>query len=433
MTASSTIPPVLREIRRRLAASKGPLVLAVSGGGDSMVLLHGMHRVARARIAAVATFDHGTGAAARRAVALVRAECGRLDLPLVAGGGDRVGDSEAEWRDARWRFLRGTAARHRATIVTAHTRDDQVETVLMRVLRNSGARGLAGLFVEGDILRPLLALDRTTVRAWAARTGVPFLDDPTNDSRRYLRNRIRLDLLPALRRVAPDIDDTLLDLSRRAARVRRGLDQDARRISRRSPEGGLAVAASQLTGYSRESLASLWPAVAARVGLALDRRGTERVAAFTMNGRVGARVQLSGGWEVHRSHDRFELRRRDAAPMGEAALRGVGSVQVGAWRFRPGANRPDDPWTAVLPREADSVVRPWRAGDRMTAAGAQSPRRVKRFLSEARITGPDRARWPVVVSNGVVVWIPGVRRSEAATARPGRSEVPYECEFDARR
>ena len=429
---SSLEAQVIGEVRRELASVKGPLVLAVSGGCDSMVLLHAVHRVAPARVAAVATFDHGTGEPARHAVRVVRAEGGRLRLPVVVGGGRPVGTTEAQWRDARWRFLREVAAAHDARVTTAHTSDDQVETVLMRVLRGSGARGLAGLHAESAVVRPVLSVDRGTIRALAEVWRVPFVEDPTNDSRRYLRNRIRLDLLPALRRVRPDIDETLLDLSRRAAEVRRGVDAAARELSEVSQEGTVSVATPRLTGYSRECLASLWPAIAARVGLALDRRGTERVAAFTTNGRIGARVQVSGGWELHRGHERFELRRLAAMPLDERPLETGKTVQLGAWRFGPGKGRQDDPWTAVLPAGAENVVRPWRPGDRMIAAGARSARRVKRFLSDARITGTHRPGWPVVVSNGVVVWIPGVRRSDAATARPGRSEVSYVCEFDDR-
>ena len=343
-----------------------------------------------------------------------------------------MGTTEAQWRAARWTFLREVAAARHARGATAPTRDDQVETVLMRVLRGCGARGLAALYAESDIVRPMIDLDRATVRRRAAEAGLPYLDDPTNDSRRYLRNRIRLDVLPALRRVRPDIDESLERLSRSAAEVRRGLDAAAREISSLTRGGGLAVATAQLDGYSRESLASLWPALASLVGLALDRRGTERLAAFTIEGRVGTRVQVSGGWELHRGRDRFEFSAVAAGEPGEQPLRGGEAVRLGAWRFRPSSLRSEDPWTAALPAEGVVVARRWRPGDRMIAAGARAPRRVKRFLSEARITGSHRAQWPVVVSNGVVVWIPGVRRGEAATARPGRSEVTYECEFDAR-
>ena len=430
--STSVRHPVLRQTRRALAASGGPVVLAVSGGCDSMALLHAAVATARERVAAVATFDHGTGAAARRAVALVQAECAALGVPVVTGGGMPVGRTESAWREARWNFLRRVASTHGARVSTAHTRDDHVETVLMRVLRGSGARGLAGLHAESAVLRPFLALDRGTVRAFVVAQGIAFVDDPTNDSRRFLRNRVRLDLLPALRRAEPDIDATLLAVSLRAAEVRRRLDAWAAEVSTVNGDGRLAVAASGVAGYSRESLAALWPALAARVGVALDRRGTERLVSFTISSRVGGRVQVSGGWELDRQRDRFVLQRLVRTAPGECALAPDGEVRFEAWRFVPAPDRVDDPWTAVLPADATSVVRRWRAGDRMVAAGSPTARRVKRFLSDARVTGARRARWPVVVSNGEVVWIPGVRRSSAATARPGRSEVSYVCDFDDR-
>ncbi len=425
-------PSVLRDTGRALASTSGPLVLAVSGGCDSMVLLHAVVAVDRHRVAAVATFDHGTGAAARDAAALVRAECAALRVPVLVGGGRPVRQTESAWREARWAFLRTVARAHDARVVTAHTRDDHLETVLMRVLRGSGARGLAGLNAESAVLRPFLAVDRGTIRAFAETRKLRFVDDPTNESRRYLRNRIRLDLLPALRRAAPDIDDALLEWSAEAAAVRSRLDALARVTSTVPEEGRLSVAAPAMGGYSRESLGALWPALAARVGVALDRRGTERVVSFTIRGRVGGRVQVSGGWEVHRGRDSFELRRSAHELVAELPLECGAEVRLGAWRFAPGAERADDPWTAVLPADTVSVVRPWRPGDRMVAAGNARARRVKRFLSDARVSGPHRSRWPVVVSGGEVVWIPGVRRGIAATARPGRSEVSYACEFDDR-
>jgi tRNA(Ile)-lysidine synthase len=421
---------VLSETRRALARSSGPIVLAVSGGCDSMVLLRAAWAVVPERIAAVATFDHGTGPAARRAVGVVRRACAKLGVTFEHGGGTPVGTSEAEWRNARWAFLRAVAAKHAARVATAHTRDDHVETVLMRVLRGSGARGLAGLHAESEVLRPFLALERGTVRALAERERVPFVDDPSNESRQYLRNRIRLDLLPALRRVNPALDAELIALSERAAALRAELDRIARDMSDVTADARLTVAASRVAGYSRASLGILWPAMAARLGLALDRRGTERAVAFTIKEGAGRRIQLSGGWEIYRSRDRFELVKRLVAEPAEVALWPDRRVRFDGWQFAPGAYRAEDPWTAALPAEVAPAVRAWKAGDRMVAAGSTRARRVKRFLSDARVSAAERARWPVVVAEGEVIWIPGVRRGRAATARPGRSEVSYTCEFD---
>jgi tRNA(Ile)-lysidine synthase len=305
-------------VRRTVAGRH--LVLAVSGGRDSMALMHAVARAAPETARVVATFDHGTGAAATRASGLAASEAARLGFPVVLGHaasrpeGGRA--SEAEWRADRLAFLRDVAARvardagRAVWIATAHTRDDQVETVLMRVLRNAGARGLAGLYAGGEVVRPLLECSRAEVAEYVEGIGAHWVDDPTNDSMRYFRNRVRRDLLPALARVQPGLDDDLLSLARGAAEWRDRVDAIASAISRVDRERGVvSVAAEQLNGYSRAELSVLWPAIAARVGLAMDWRGTVRAAAFTTESRVGARIQLSGGWEIWRSRHLFELGR----------------------------------------------------------------------------------------------------------------------------
>src|SRR5262245_6302155 len=121
----------------RTAARGVRLVLAVSGGRDSMVMLHAAARVARKSVALVATFDHATGRAAERAAALVGSISAALGLPVVVGRASRRGADESEWRAQRNAFLDDVAARAGARIATAHTSDDQVETVLMRVMRDA--------------------------------------------------------------------------------------------------------------------------------------------------------------------------------------------------------------------------------------------------------------------------------------------------------
>lgn len=315
--------PTLKGSRRvdaavRRAVAGRNLVLAVSGGRDSMALMHAVVRAARESARVVATFDHGTGAAATQASDLAASEANRLGLPVVVGHATATGAgaSEAEWRAERLAFLRDVAravsayVRRPVSIATAHTRDDQVETVLMRVLRHAGARGLAGLYARGEVVRPLLECSRAEVATYAESVGAVWVEDPTNDSMRYFRNRVRRDLLPALSRARPGLDDDLLTLARGAADWRDRVDAVASAVSRvDSARGLVSVAADQLEGYSRAELSVLWPAIAARVGLAMDWRGTVRAAAFTTKSRVGARIQLSGGWEIWRSRHLFELGR----------------------------------------------------------------------------------------------------------------------------
>jgi tRNA(Ile)-lysidine synthase len=295
----------------RRAATGRRLVLAVSGGRDSMVLMHACARAARRSVAIVATFDHGTGPAATAASGLVARDAAGLGFPVVVGHAATAGTSESEWRAARHAFLSDVANRVGGPVTTAHTRDDQVETVVMRILRDAGARGLAGLYAVSPTVRPLLDFSRDEIAAYGDDVGARWFEDPTNRSMRFLRNRVRRDLLPALTQASPGLDDALLDVARGAAAWRGRLDGFVAAISRVREDGGgaLFVAARDLAPFSTPELAVLWPALASRVGLAMDWRGTERAAAFTNTSRTGRRIQLSGGWEIVRVRDGFELRR----------------------------------------------------------------------------------------------------------------------------
>jgi tRNA(Ile)-lysidine synthase len=427
---------VLAAARRAALDADAPLLLAVSGGLDSMVMLHAMAAAARARVAAVATFDHGSGKPATDAAAHVAREAAALGLPVVTGhlqADDRAsGRGEASWRRARYEFLHSAAAPLGARVVTAHSEDDQVETVLMRVLRGSGARGLAGLYAASDLVRPFIGLRRAVLAAHARATGIRWREDPSNTSAVHLRNRVRHDLLPALRRADPAIEDALLSVARRASEWRAEVDAHvAAHLSARVANGALEVNRSELSGHGENSIAVLWASLAGRVGLALDRRGTHRLASFTISGRRAGSIPLSGGWRVDASDDRFVLRRSGAAGAAAAALPTRGSLEWSGFRFRAAAFEDEgapNAWGAVLPSGSRLTVRSWSAGDRLAPAEGRQRRRVKRYLTEAGVRGLDRRGWPVVVADDDIVWIPGVRRSDAATERSGRPVRSYVCE-----
>lgn len=431
----------IQEVEHRVAAAAdeagAPLVLAVSGGLDSMVLLDAAARVAHDRIAAVATFDHGSGAHAVDAAAFVCDEARARGIPAVSEHAEALEAAEAAWREARWSFLRRTAARVGGIVATAHTEDDQIETVLMRAMRGAGARGLAALYAASDVSRPFIDVAHATLERYARARGVRWVLDPTNADRSFFRNRVRHDLLPALLRVRPSLGDDLLSLARRAATLRAEADRVATMMlgqgsgdGDRSPS--LSVAVSDVAGYDAEALAVLWPAIAARAGLALDWRGTRRLVAFTNSvGRVGASMQLSGGWEVIRDRHRLTLRRTHEAAPAAARLPTAGELQWGRWSFaRDESGDVANRWRALLPSGRPLVVRAWQAGDRMIGR-AGAARRVKRFFSDAGIVGPNRAGWPVVLAGEEIVWIPGVSHCTTATdsSRPG---LVYSCELNYR-
>ena len=289
------------------AASR--VVLAVSGGRDSMVLLDAAVRWRRGSVVAVATFDHGTGTAATVACELVRRVAAEAHVLVAHRRDEGLARTEAAWRAARWSFLREATRHFNARVATAHTRDDQVETVFMRALRGAGVRGLAGLYAPSPVVRPLLDVSRADVEAYAELRGVPFVSDPSNLSRDYLRNRVRLDLLPALERAHPGFAAALVALSRRAATWRDAVERVVDAMEPRREGDAVFVPSPPIESLDREALVHVWPAIAGRAGIALDRRGTLRLTAFSVQRSGRGPVQIAGGFEVVRHPRSFEIRR----------------------------------------------------------------------------------------------------------------------------
>lgn len=202
-----------------------PVVVAVSGGADSVALLRGLVSLAeadRSRLI-VGHFDHRLRPDSEEDAAFVRDLCGQeqvrceLGLASVDLAAESAGSVEEAARDARYEFLTGVACRVGARYVaTAHTADDQVETILHRIVRGTGIRGLAGIpasreLVPGiTLVRPLLDFRRTEIVDYLSGLGQPFRSDPTNSDERFTRNRIRNVLLPVLRNeYNPLVDESL--------------------------------------------------------------------------------------------------------------------------------------------------------------------------------------------------------------------------------
>jgi tRNA(Ile)-lysidine synthase len=237
----------------RLAIPDGAtIVLAVSGGPDSTALLHGAARLAPAHgwRLAVAHLDHALRAGSADEGAAVAAVAVRLGLPVEVHRTDVAALAAAEHRSvedagrqARYRFLAGAAAKLGAhtLIATAHTADDAAETVLLRLARGSGLRGVRGIPARrGQIVRPLLGARRAALRAALDAAGIGYVTDPSNADTAHTRNRLRAELLPALERLNPAAveallrfgrlaadDDDLLDSLARAELARRSVTEDA--------------------------------------------------------------------------------------------------------------------------------------------------------------------------------------------------------------
>jgi tRNA(Ile)-lysidine synthase len=273
----------------------------------------------------------------------------------------------------------------------------------------------------------MLDASRADVADYAARARLTWEEDPSNARTHHLRNRIRHELLPALARARPTLSDELYALGARAARLRAEVERfvdHGLALDRR--DGAVSVARDAMLRYDSSVLALLWPAVAARAGVTLDRRGTERLVAFTTSERSGARVQLSGGFEALSHRGSFVVR-RSVSNTPQGALELSAGVQLGRFRFDERDEEVVSLWSAKLPARMRLTVRTWHPGDRMIPAGGDM-RRVKGLLRDAGVDAASRGSWPVVLADDEIVWVPGVRRSSAASARSGRPEVTFHCE-----
>ena len=299
-----------------------------------MALLDAFIEYRRETLAGVATFDHGTGSAATAASKLVVQACLRHAIPVVVGSvtveagpararpqrdapRPRSGaglpastrPTEARWREARWIFLRRAASEFRATIVTAHTLDDQAETVAMRILRGATARGIAAMAAPTPgVARPLLGIRRAELARWAAVRGVRFVEDPSNARSAYLRNRVRGDLLAAIERRQPGFAEELVALGERAGEWRRRLSDLVDGLDPTRIGAALVIDAGRLTPLTTAGLGVVWPELLARVGIAMDRRGVARAVHWTPTARAGQRIPLSGGASIERTARTFVVR-----------------------------------------------------------------------------------------------------------------------------
>lgn len=226
-------PPTLVTLARTamrahdLAPSGSRVLAAVSGGPDSIALLHVLARLrGRAGFGLFAHgVDHGLRVESAAEIDVAEAFARSLEVPF---GRTRVvveqgGNLEARAREARWRALREAAVRVGADrIATGHHANDRAETVLMRILRGSGVRGLAVLPPrDGDRIRPLFRARRADIDAHVARHRLPHIHDPSNADPRFLRNLVRSDLLPSLEAVSPRVVEHLCRIADDASRLRR--------------------------------------------------------------------------------------------------------------------------------------------------------------------------------------------------------------------
>jgi len=434
---------------RRLLRDGQKILLAVSGGLDSMVLLHVLHHLARAHQwkLTVAHFNHRLrGPAGDADERLVLRTARRLGWPAVAGRADvakaarKAGVSlEMAGRKLRHDFLARTARRRRIpAIALAHHADDQVELFFLRLLRGTSGRGLAGMQWSNPspsdpsiaLIRPLLDQPKDALREAAQATGAKFSEDATNASLDIHRNRVRHELLPLLRKhYQPRLSERvlrLMELAGAEAELATDLAESWLAAKRRVKFDRLAVAVQRCVLYLQ--LLRMGQTPDFELVERLRARGGEPVA-------VGPEQCLTrdvGG--LLRAH-KIETPEFDAARVNIVLTGRKGRVEFGAlalaWEItevgtpRCGVRTAQRAIPTLEYFDADKVgrricLRHWQPGDRFQPIGMKSARKLQDLFTDLKVPRAQRHRRIVATtSRGELFWVEGLRMAEGFKLAPG--------------
>lgn len=386
-----------------LLSPRDRVIAAVSGGADSVAMLFALYllRDELGITLEAAHFNHHLrGAESDRDEAFVTDFCGRYDIPLHLGSGRIVPGKkglEAAARDARYAFLRRLPGK----VATAHTADDNAETVLMRLIRGTGLKGLGAIApVSGNVIRPMLTVTRDDVEAFLEEYALPHVEDSSNGTDDFLRNRIRHGILPLMRTENPRIGE---NLSAMALLLR----QDEACLQAMIPE-------EQVPDVSR--LKAMEPALRRR---ALERflkaqgvREPEQIHILQAEQLLyhwspSASMQFPGGVTIGRQYDR--LVRLECAPeLPETRLSVPGETCIGARRFvsEYATDLEERPGSVLVCPVGALTVRSRRSGDTMRLPGGT--RSLKKMYIDRKIPASQRAAVPVLADDRGVLAVFGI-------------------------
>ena len=413
------------------------LAVAVSGGADSTALLHALVE-ARAELGivlSVVQFNHKLrGEESEQDEQFVAELARKLDLPFHRAEADtrtiaweKELSLEAAARDLRYAFFGrlikdGTLDK----VATAHTLDDQAETVLLRVFRGTGTSGLAGILPrlkvgDGAIVRPLLSTRRNELRAYLDEIQQAWREDSTNVQTTFTRNRLRHELLPAIASsFNPDIAEALSNL----AEIARAEDElwaaeTAEAFVRCQQQGSVDIV--ELLKLPKALQRRVLRLAAIQKGITLDFAHGERILDLLMiRSHEEKTVELPNGFRAHVSKSalRFETADPQPKPCGFTyRLEIPGEVAIPELRLRvraslvTGIDATDgyngDHRLAMDRLTPELVLRNWRAGDRFWPAHTRSEKKVKELLQERHVPAREKSLWPVALAGDSIVWLRG--------------------------
>lgn len=429
------------------------LAIALSGGADSVALLRTLAERNREKgrelglVLHAAHLHHGLrGAEADADLAFCQALAAELNIPFHHARVDTAAEAKAHSetieeaaRRLRYQWFRDLLSKtppHEPAldaVATAHTLDDQAETVLAKFLRGAWTEGLSGIhpvleFPEGRIVRPLLSTTRVEIESYLHSIHQPWREDSTNRHITFTRNRIRHELLPLLETWNPRLREHMAQMATLARDEEAWWSAEIARIAPQlilpgRPVRGGGRASSDGLALDITRLADLAPAVqrrflrhaAQQLGAAPDFAATESLRALALIGRAGQKLELAHGLRAERTHRELRLTAGALSPAtsnstkvaAEYTVAVPGEIAAPAYgillriEVSPASDQLTNSPTSAL-------LRPWKPGDRVRLRHSSNFRKVKEVLERMKVTGTDRAAWPVLECDGHIVWMRGV-------------------------
>lgn len=392
------------------------LICAVSGGADSVALLFAMYLLKDSleiRLSAAHFNHHLRPGESDRDARFVEDLCTGLGIQLYLGEGTVVpGEKglEAAARDARYAFLLGLPGK----IATAHTADDNAETLIMHLLRGTGLKGLGGIApVSGRLLRPMLTVTRREVEAFLEEYNLRHVEDSSNESDAFLRNRIRHELMPLLRRENPRIAENLSAL---ALGLR--LDGDYLESQAAGPLPGVSALRDMHPALRRRYLRRFL----AESGVPEPEQShIELAEALVFSDNPSARGDFPGGKRIAREYDRLVAPEADAS-LPERVLTCPGRVELPEAGLTvvctPAETIENGPEVFTVVPRGQMVLRNRSSGDSLRLSGGR--KLLKKRMIDAKIPASRRGCIPVLCDEeGILgVWGFGADRDRIAGALP---------------
>lgn len=422
------------------------IAVGLSGGGDSVALLRVLaeRRAELGLVLHAAHLHHGLrGDEADGDLEFARALAGRLGVPFHEGCVDVGAEAETKpetieeaARRLRYQWFRRLMSETPLdAIATAHTLDDQAETVLAKFLRGAWTEGLSGIhpvleFAEGRVVRPLLNTTRGEIESYLGELGQEWREDSSNRHLTFTRNRIRHELLPVLEGWNPRLREHLAGMATLArdeelwwqaelAKLAPQLLMTGRPVrggGRAAGEGvaaGLAIDVTRLATLPAAMQRRLLRHAAAQFGSAPDFAATEALRVLALSGRGGQKLELHGLLAERTPREiRFHPAATDgihtkAETLPECRITIPGEATVAGFGLRVRIEA-EPPGSSSTLAGAEACLRNWRAGDRVRLRHSSGPRKVKEVLERLRVTGSSRAAWPVLELGRRLIWMQGV-------------------------